>query len=166
MFEHWTMLIVFLFLLLILSIWVTIKPNNLRKRYSEISEVWSNLHLYKSSPIISPIWLSICLSVLLSVMHEDILRYILKSDKARFWKIVFSLSRWLGKREKFGPKAEYLAFYRVQRYFLCFKWYPIIIYTILWKLYIREKSGFQVIGQNALHLSDYRININISKKLF
>ena len=38
LFEHWTMLIVFLFLVLIISIWLTIKPNNLRKFYSWISE--------------------------------------------------------------------------------------------------------------------------------
>ena len=38
LFEHLTMLIVFLFLALIISIWLTIKPNNFRKYYSQISE--------------------------------------------------------------------------------------------------------------------------------
>ena len=30
-YEHWIMLIVFIYLVLILSVWLTIKPNNLRK---------------------------------------------------------------------------------------------------------------------------------------
>ena len=34
--EHWTTLIVFLFLVLIISVWLTIKPNNLRNFYSRI----------------------------------------------------------------------------------------------------------------------------------
>ena len=38
LFQHWAMLIKYLFLVLILSIWLTIKPNNLRKFYSRISE--------------------------------------------------------------------------------------------------------------------------------
>ena len=84
LFEHWTMLIVFLFLALILSIWLTIKPSNLIKFYSQISENWSNFHLCKGSykiklpkgPIkISPVGLSICLSVRPSVTHfsQDLL---------------------------------------------------------------------------------------------
>ena len=38
LFEHWNVLIMFSFLTLILSMWLTIKPNNLRKFYSRISE--------------------------------------------------------------------------------------------------------------------------------
>ena len=38
LFEQWIMLIVLLFLVLILSRWLTIKSNNLRKLYSQISE--------------------------------------------------------------------------------------------------------------------------------
>ena len=38
LFEPWTMLIVFLFCALILSIWLAINSNNLRKFYSGISE--------------------------------------------------------------------------------------------------------------------------------
>ena len=38
-----------------------------------------------------------------------IFSHILKSDKVRFWKIVLVV-QIIGKRDKFGPKAEYLAF--------------------------------------------------------
>ena len=38
LFEPWAMVIVFLFLALILSMWLTIKPNNVRKFYPRISE--------------------------------------------------------------------------------------------------------------------------------
>ena len=37
-FEPWTLLIVFLFLVLIISIWLTIKPINLRKFYFQIKK--------------------------------------------------------------------------------------------------------------------------------
>ena len=36
--EPWTTLFIFLFLALILSIWLTVKLNNLRKFYLQISE--------------------------------------------------------------------------------------------------------------------------------
>ena len=62
------MLIVFLFLALVLSIWLTIKPNNLRKFFLEF---WKNMikppFLQKGSYKISPVHLSICLSV--SLLH-------------------------------------------------------------------------------------------------
>ena len=62
LFEHWTMLIVFLVLVFIFSIWLTIKPNYLRKFSSRIfGRTWSNL--------LSPVRLSICLSVHQSVTH-------------------------------------------------------------------------------------------------
>ena len=59
------------------------------------------LSLRKGSYKISPVYQSICLSVCLSVthfyqdlrggyfLHEDILSYLLKNEKARFWKVVF-----------------------------------------------------------------------------
>ena len=98
--EHWTMLIVFLFLVLILSICLTIKP------YNFILEFPKNMtkppSLQKGSYKISPVHLSICLFVclwhiflriysvdFLIFLHEDIMPDILKSDKARFWKIAF-----------------------------------------------------------------------------
>ena len=40
-------------------------------------------------------------------LEEDILPYMLKFDKARFWKIAFVV-RYSHKQDKFGPKAEYL----------------------------------------------------------
>ena len=76
LFEPFTMLIVFFFLALILSIWLTIKPSNLRKFYSWISEnMIKPLSLQKGSYKISPVHLSICLSVHPSVMHfsQDLL---------------------------------------------------------------------------------------------
>ena len=70
LFEHWTMVILFLFLILIFSIWVTIKPSNLRKFYSQI---WKNMikppSLPKGSYKISLVRQSICLSVRWSVTH-------------------------------------------------------------------------------------------------
>ena len=56
------------FLALILSIWLTIKPNNSRKFHSRISKkTWSNLYLSGRGPIksflfvCSPVFLSFCL---------------------------------------------------------------------------------------------------------
>ena len=46
LFEHWTMYIVFLFLVLILYIWLTIKPNNFRKFYSRISEKYDQISIF------------------------------------------------------------------------------------------------------------------------
>ena len=65
----------------------------------------------------------------LKFLHEDILPFILKSDKAGFWEIIFFFFffffyRKLGKLDKFGPKAEYSAFYPGQHYFLCFNGAP------------------------------------------
>ena len=70
LFEHWAMVILFLFFILIFSIWVTIKPSNLRKFYSQI---WKNMikppSLPKGSYKISLVRQSICLSVRWSVTH-------------------------------------------------------------------------------------------------
>ena len=72
LFEHWTMLIVFLFLALILSIWLTIKLNNLV--CPSICDAFFSA---------STQWVS------LIFLHEDILTYMLKSDKIGFCKITF-----------------------------------------------------------------------------
>ena len=95
-----------IYLVLVISTWLTIKPNNLRKFYSQISEnMIKPPSLWKGSYKISSGHLSICLSVCLSVflwhiflricsvdvinfLHEDILPHIL-NDKVRFWKFVF-----------------------------------------------------------------------------
>ena len=105
LFEPWTMLIIFLFLALVLSIWLTIKPNNLRKFYSRISEKQLNLHFCGSGPVKSVLFISpsVCLSIRLwyiflriynvgffNFLH-DILQYILKSNKAGFSKIRFAV---------------------------------------------------------------------------
>ena len=95
------------FSILILSIWLIIKPNIWRKYYSPIFErTWSNLHLCRRGPIKSVLFdcPSVCLSVglwrifpriypidFLNVLHENNLPYILKSDNTRFWKIVFTV---------------------------------------------------------------------------
>ena len=63
LFEHWNMLIVFLFLALILSIWLTIKSSNLRKVYFQISERHKLLSLLNVHYKISSVCLCICLSV-------------------------------------------------------------------------------------------------------
>ena len=103
LFEHWTVLIVFLFLVLIFSIWLTITPSNLRKVFLEFPKnMIKPSSLQKGSYIVSPVRQFICLSVrlwciflriysvgFLNFLHEDILPYILKSGKAEFWKIVF-----------------------------------------------------------------------------
>ena len=49
LFEHWTMLIVFFFLVFIISIWPAIKPNNLRKFYSRIFEKhgWTSIFVVR-----------------------------------------------------------------------------------------------------------------------
>ena len=70
--------------------------------------LWSNLHLCGSNPIKSVLFFcpSVCLSIFLRMyslgfpnfLHEYILPYILKSDKAGFWKIVFfSLDNWVNE---------------------------------------------------------------------
>ena len=91
-----------LFLALVLSLFSSIKPNKLRKFYSWTSK--KHDHLCGRHPIKSFLFLcpSACLSVLLwhiflriysvgfrNFFHEDILPYLPKIDKARFWKIVF-----------------------------------------------------------------------------
>ena len=101
LFGHWTMLIVFLFFVLIVpygsqSSQITYEnfilefPKNMIKFAS----------LLKRSYKISPVCLSICpstcdaffsgspLQIFFNFLH-DISPYTLKSDKARFWKIVF-----------------------------------------------------------------------------
>ena len=72
LFEHWTMLIVFLFLAVILSIWLTIKLNNL-----VCPSIWDAFFSASTQ------WVS------LIFLHEDILTYMLKSDKIGFCKITF-----------------------------------------------------------------------------
>ena len=97
------MLIVFLFLALGFSIWLTIKPNNLRKFYSRISGKHDEISIFAEEVLLNQSCSSVHLSVRPSVTHfsqdllvvflnflpEDILPYILKGDKAGFWKIIF-----------------------------------------------------------------------------
>ena len=94
------MLIISLFLALILSIWLKIKPNNFIIEFPK--SMIKPPCLWNGSYKISPVHLSTCLSIRLSVthfsqdcsvgflnfLHKDILPDILKSDKAEFWKIV------------------------------------------------------------------------------
>ena len=68
-FEPWTMLIVIFFLVLILSIWITIKPNNLNFILEFLKNMIKPPSLLKSSYKISAVHLSICLSVRLSATH-------------------------------------------------------------------------------------------------
>ena len=92
------------FILYLLFIWLTIKPNNLRKFYSQISEKYDQTSIFAEGVLwqqfCSFVHLSICLSVCdiflriysvddLNYLHKDILLYILERDKARFWKYVF-----------------------------------------------------------------------------
>ena len=88
-----------IYFVLILSIWLTIKPINLRKFYSQISEKHDQSSIFADGSYkISFVHLSICLSVfdtffsgssqVLNFLHEDIFLYMLKSCKARFWKHV------------------------------------------------------------------------------
>ena len=71
LFEHWTMLIVFLLLVMILSIWLITKPNKLRNFISEISEKLDQTSLLqkKGSCKISRVRLYICPYVRPSVTH-------------------------------------------------------------------------------------------------
>ena len=70
LFEHRTMLILFLFLLLIISIWFTIKPNNLTKIYSWILEEHDRTSIFANGSYkISRVCLSISLSVHQSMKH-------------------------------------------------------------------------------------------------
>ena len=95
LFEHWIMLIVFLFLVLTIS-----------KFYSWIFEKhdWTSNLAAGVLPIISVLFIcpSICLSFCLwciflrpysvdffNFLHEDVLPYILKCDEGIIWKIVF-----------------------------------------------------------------------------
>ena len=81
-FEHWIMLIVFIYLVLILSVWLTIKPNNLRKFILEFlkKKTWSNLHLRAGGPMtVSTIHacLSICLwHIFLKIYSVDFLNFL------------------------------------------------------------------------------------------
>ena len=74
LFEYWTMLIVFLFLILTLFIWLTIKLNNLRKCYRRISKKHDQTFIFVEGVIYNQSCLSICvcLSVCLSVRLWDI----------------------------------------------------------------------------------------------
>ena len=73
-FKHWTMLIIFLFLALVVSIWLTIKPNNFRKFYS-----W--------------ICLSICLCMCPSVMQfsQDLLCFFKNFFGQRYFAIIIQI---------------------------------------------------------------------------
>ena len=97
LFEQWTMLIVFLFLVLTLSIRLTIKPYNLRKFNSWISEKHDQTTIFTEgvlnnqscSSVHLPVFLSIRYILFVSFLnsfHEGIWPYVLKSDKAKFWK--------------------------------------------------------------------------------
>ena len=67
--KRWIMFIVSLFLVLIFSIWLTIKLNNSIKFCSQISEkIWSNLYLCGRGPIKSVLF--VCPSVCLSVRRD------------------------------------------------------------------------------------------------
>ena len=67
LFEHWTMLIVFFFLVLTLSIRLTIKPYNLRKFNSWKSEKHDQITIFTegvwNNQSCSSVHLSVCLSV-------------------------------------------------------------------------------------------------------
>ena len=68
LFERWTILIVFLFLALILSIWLTTKPKWFKKiLFSNFRKTWLNLHLCGKVPIKSVLFA--CPSVHPSVTH-------------------------------------------------------------------------------------------------
>ena len=66
----------------------------------------------------------------LKFLHEDILPFILKSDKAGFWEIIFFFFFFffiynLVNDTNFERKRkEYSAFYPGQHYFLCFNGAP------------------------------------------
>ena len=85
LFEHGTMLIVFLFLVLILSIWLTIKPDHLGQFYSLITEKYDQTYIFAEG--VWCIFLKIYSVEFLNFFHEDNLSYILKIDKARFSKL-------------------------------------------------------------------------------
>ena len=72
LFEHWFTSIVFLFPVLIISIWITMKPNNLRKFYYRVSEKHKPLCLWKGSYKFSPVRLFTCLSVRLTHFFQDL----------------------------------------------------------------------------------------------
>ena len=73
LFESWTMLIMSLFLALILSIWLKIKPNNFIIEFPK--SMIKPPCLWNGSYKISPVHLSTCLSIHLSVTHfsQDLL---------------------------------------------------------------------------------------------
>ena len=100
-----------IYFVLILSTWFTIKPIK-KVLFSNFWKTWSNLHLCRRGPIKSVLFIcpSVCLSVwlwhsflriysvdVLNFLQEDILLYILKSDKVRFWKCICFLDNWVNK---------------------------------------------------------------------
>ena len=92
---------------LISSTWLTINPNNQNEKHDQ-TFIFANRVLKNQTCFFAhqSCCLSFCLSLcmyvclwrtffrayeedILNFLHEDILPYILQSDKARFWKIVF-----------------------------------------------------------------------------
>ena len=64
LFEHWTVLILFLFLVLIFSVWLTTKPSNLRKVLLEFPKnMIKPSSLQKGFYVVSPVRQFICLTV-------------------------------------------------------------------------------------------------------
>ena len=71
LFEQWTTLIVFLFLVLILSIWPTIKWNNLRKFCSQISEKYDQTSIFVERVL----WNQSCSSVHVLPVHPSVIYF-------------------------------------------------------------------------------------------
>ena len=94
-----------IYFVLVISIWLTSKPNNLRKFYSQFLKNMINPpSLWKGCYKISSARLSVCLSTclwhiflriyskdVLYFLHEGILPYILKSAKPDFGKLLLQL---------------------------------------------------------------------------
>ena len=80
-FEHWTILIVLFFVVLILSLMFTIKPTNLEKYFSRFSKnmikpplIWLCVWLFKFSnfPIMLRLMRSNGFSPLLNILHKNL----------------------------------------------------------------------------------------------
>ena len=140
------MFIVFLCLVLILSIWLTIKPNNFRKFYSRNSKKkWSNLRLCERGRIKSVLFVCpfVCLSVhpwriflrIFSVnfssLYEAILPYTKKWQRRILENCICCLHNWVNETN-LDLKQNIWHFNEGNMVFFCFKWCSIIDHMILW----------------------------------
>ena len=112
---------------------------SLQKESNKISHVCPSICL--SDHRLRCIFLNIYSLNFLNFWHEVILPFIVKSDKAEFWKTVLVvLDSWVS--ETYWTKSGILDILKKPTLFFCFKRFSIISSINLWKRYILENPVF------------------------